>query len=84
MDWQDARQNWNQEKAKVHARWAALTDEDLENVGGDRQKLVDCLVRRTGCRREDAERQVSEFEQESRERDNGQYGPATIGGPPIG
>jgi uncharacterized protein YjbJ (UPF0337 family) len=75
MDWKIATQNWDQEKAKVRARWAALTDEDLKKVGGDRQKLVECLADQTGCSRQDAERQVSEFERESRDSmsKSGQY-----------
>jgi uncharacterized protein YjbJ (UPF0337 family) len=71
-----SRENWDQQKAQVRERWPELTDSDLSQVGGDRQKLIERLER-AGCSRQDAEEQVRAFE--SAGHDSKATNPVAIG-----
>jgi uncharacterized protein YjbJ (UPF0337 family) len=52
---------WNQLKGKVREKWAQLTDDDFDAIGGRKDQLVGRIQERYGLAREDAERQVSDF-----------------------
>lgn len=53
---------WKQLAGKVRARWGDLTDDDLTVAEGNRQYLSGKIQERYGITREEAERQVKEFE----------------------
>jgi len=53
--------NWKQIKGEVKNRWGELTDDDLTEVEGDRDKLVGKVQERYGITKEQAERQVDEM-----------------------
>ena len=53
--------NWKQVKGEVKNRWGELTDDDLTEVEGDRDKLVGKVQERYGITKEEAERQVDEM-----------------------
>lgn len=55
--------NWPETKPQVLARWTKLTDEDLQRIDGDHDELIDALAERYGWAKEQAERQVKEFEE---------------------
>ena len=50
-------------KPQVLARWTKLNDEDLRRINGDHDELIDTLAERYGWAKEQAERQVKEFEE---------------------
>ena len=52
---------WEQLKGKVRTKWAKLTDDDVEKVGGKKDQLVGRLRERYGYGKEDAEREVDDF-----------------------
>ena len=52
---------WEQLKGKVRTKWAKLTDDDVEQVGGKKDQLVGRLRERYGYGKEDAEREVDDF-----------------------
>jgi uncharacterized protein YjbJ (UPF0337 family) len=54
--------DWNQLKGKVKEAWGKLTDQDLEVIEGKRDQLVGLIQKNYGIAREEAERQVQEFE----------------------
>ena len=62
MNWEQAKGAWNQLKAQVKAKWSRLTDNDLEIIGGKRDQLVSKLQERYGVPREEAERQVNQWD----------------------
>lgn len=62
MNWQQVKGNWNQAKGHVKSRWGELTDDDLTRIEGERDKLVGIIQERYGVAKEEAERQVDEFD----------------------
>lgn len=62
MNWDQIRGNWNQAKGRAKQQWGKLTDDDLTRVEGHRDELVGRLQERYGIAKEEAERQVSDWE----------------------
>lgn len=54
--------NWNQVKGKVKEQWGKLTDDDLDVIAGKRDQLYGRIQERHGLARDEAEREVKEFE----------------------
>lgn len=54
--------NWKQFKGKVQEQWGKLTDDDLDVVEGKREQLVGRLQERYGQSKDEAEKQVSDWE----------------------
>ena len=52
---------WRQLKGEVKSQWGKLTDDDLDRVEGDAEKLIGRVQERYGYARHDAEREVREF-----------------------
>ncbi len=61
---------WKQAKGQVREWWGRLTDDDVERIAGQKDKLLGALQERYGYTRERAEqevqRRVSEYEMEHR------------------
>ena len=55
------RGKWNQLKGEVKSQWGKLTDDDLDRVEGDTDKLIGRLQERYGYAREQAQREVDDF-----------------------
>jgi uncharacterized protein YjbJ (UPF0337 family) len=53
---------WKQMKGNIRKRFGKLTDDDIEQIGGERDKLVGKIQERYGDSREEAERHLDEFE----------------------
>ncbi len=53
---------WKQVEGSVRKQWGKLTDDDLTQIQGDRDKLVGKIQERYGKSREEAEREVERFE----------------------
>lgn len=49
---------WKQMKGNVRDWWGKLTDDDMERIGGKKDKLVGALQERYGYTRERAEEEV--------------------------
>lgn len=49
---------WKQLKGEVRARWGRLTDDELDQAGGNAEKLVGLIQERYGIAREEAEREL--------------------------
>jgi uncharacterized protein YjbJ (UPF0337 family) len=63
---------WKQLGGQIKKQWGKLTDDDLKVVEGNAQMLAGRLQERYGIAREEAERQVSEFQRDldaSRKKD---------------
>lgn len=59
--WQGAKENWNDFTSEVAARWDRLTEDDIDEVGGDRDELVEEIQETYSVTREEAEAQVDEW-----------------------
>lgn len=64
MNWEQVRGNWTQFKGKAKQRWADLTDDDLGKIEGHRDELVGKIQERYGIAKEEADKQVSDWERE--------------------
>jgi uncharacterized protein YjbJ (UPF0337 family) len=54
--------NWKQMKGKVKEHWGKLTDDDLDVIAGKRDQLLGRIQERHGIARDEAEREVQNFE----------------------
>lgn len=54
--------NWKQLKGKVKEQWGKLTDDELDVIEGRREQLAGRIQERYGLAREEAERQVHDWE----------------------
>jgi uncharacterized protein YjbJ (UPF0337 family) len=52
---------WNQLKGQVRSSWGKLTDDDVEVVEGDRDRLIGRIQERYGMAKEEARRQVDDW-----------------------
>jgi uncharacterized protein YjbJ (UPF0337 family) len=53
---------WKQLKGKVKEQWGKLTDDDLDIISGRREQLLGRIQQRHGLAKDEAERQVRDFE----------------------
>jgi len=58
MNWDIFAGRWNQLKGDLRSQWGKLTDSDLENAAGKKDKLVGILQERYGLVKDEAERQL--------------------------
>ncbi len=61
MNWDIVEGNWKQLKGSVKEQWGKLTDDDLDEAAGQRDKLAGKLQERYGWAKNDAERQVDDY-----------------------
>ncbi len=62
MNWDTIQGNWRQYKGEAQKQWGKLTGDDLDVVGGEKEKLYGKIQERYGVARDEAEEQVKEFE----------------------
>lgn len=62
MKWDQAQGNWQELKGKVKEQWGRLTNDELDVINGRREQLAGSIQRLYGITREEAERQISDFE----------------------
>jgi uncharacterized protein YjbJ (UPF0337 family) len=60
MNWDQVKGEWKQLKGSMREQWAKLTDDDLESVAGDRDKLVGKIQERYGYEKERAHKFIDE------------------------
>ena len=61
MNWDQVQGKWKQVKGTVRERWGRLTDDDLEQIAGNREELIGRIQERYGLLKEAAEREVDQF-----------------------
>lgn len=54
--------NWKQFKGKVKEQWGKLTNDDLDVIAGKRDQLIGKIQERFGIARDEADRQVADWE----------------------
>ena len=62
MNWDQVEGKWKEFKGQVREQWGKLTDDELETIAGKRDKLAGLLQQRYGLAKEEAEKQISQFE----------------------
>jgi uncharacterized protein YjbJ (UPF0337 family) len=61
MNWDQVEGQWKQVKGKLKEKWGKLTDDDLEVMASNRDKLVGKLQERYGLAKERAQTSIDEF-----------------------
>lgn len=62
MNWDQVKGNWKEFKGRIREQWGDLTDDDVERMAGERDQLIGRIQQRYGCTREEADRQVRDWE----------------------
>lgn len=66
MNWDQIAGKWTEMKGALRERWGDITDNELEQLRGKRDKLAGLIQQKYGVAKEEAEKQISEFEQSCR------------------
>jgi uncharacterized protein YjbJ (UPF0337 family) len=61
---------WKQMKGALKSRWGKLTDDDLEVIEGQKDQLVGKVQERYGIAKDEAQKQVDEWNRVNRETEN--------------
>lgn len=61
MNWDQIQGSWKQITGEVKAQWGQLTDDDVNEAAGDREKLEGKIQERYGDDKETARRKVDEW-----------------------
>lgn len=67
MNWDTVAGNWKQMKGTVKEKWGKLTDDEFDMIAGKRDQLVGKIQERYGYTRDEAEREVSDWERNQRD-----------------
>jgi uncharacterized protein YjbJ (UPF0337 family) len=62
MNWDRIEGNWKQLKGKAKEQWGKLADDQFDIIAGKRDQLVGAIQKAYGIARDEAERQVKEWE----------------------
>lgn len=78
MNWDQVEGKWKQMKGSVKTRWGKLTDDDIDVISGQRDKLVGSIQERYGIHKDEATRQVDDWnnslaEENKAEKDSERY-----------
>ena len=52
---------WKQMKGDVQKKWGKLTDDDIDRIEGNREKMVGSLQERYGYKKEQAEKELDAY-----------------------
>jgi len=61
MNWDLIEGKWKEIKGQVRSKWAKLTDDDVEAVGGKKDELIGRVQQRYGMHRDAAEAEVDSW-----------------------
>ena len=61
MNWDQIEGQWKQVKGQMRDKWGKLTDDDLDLIAGNKDKLLVRLQSRYGQKKDEAERDVDSF-----------------------
>jgi uncharacterized protein YjbJ (UPF0337 family) len=62
MNWDTVKGDWKKFRGKVRESWGKLTDDQLDVIAGKRDQLIGAIQKGYGIARDEAERQVQQFE----------------------
>ncbi|MEC7703469.1 MAG: CsbD family protein [Pseudomonadota bacterium] len=54
--------NWKQFKGEAKKKWGKLTNDDLDQLDGDREKLLGLIQENYGHTREEAAKEIDEWQ----------------------
>jgi len=64
MNWDIIEGKWKQASGMAKTKWGKLTDDDLKAVAGKKDQLIGKLQERYGLAKDQAEKQLADFERD--------------------
>lgn len=61
MNWDQVQGKWKEMKGNVRSKWGELSDDEVDEVGGDREALEGKIQQKYGRTKEEARREVDDF-----------------------
>ena len=61
MNGDTLKDQWRQRKGSIQKKWGEITDDDMTQIDGEREKLVGKLQERYGYAREKAESELDAY-----------------------
>ena len=61
MNWDIVEGKWGQLKGSIKEQWGKLTDDELTEIAGNRDKVAGKLQERYGWTKEEADDKLNEF-----------------------
>ncbi|MCC5972979.1 MAG: CsbD family protein [Rubellimicrobium sp.] len=61
MNWDIVKGKWKQAMGSAKSKWGELTDDELQQIDGERERLVGKVQEKYGLAKDDAEKQVDEW-----------------------
>jgi uncharacterized protein YjbJ (UPF0337 family) len=61
MNWDDVAGKWKQFTGSVKQEWGKFTDDDIDYIGGTRDRLIGRLQEKYGFSKEEAERRADRW-----------------------
>ena len=61
MNWDQIEGSWKQLSGNIKAKWGELTDDDLDEAGGNREILEGKIQEKYGKSKEEARDAIDEF-----------------------
>lgn len=61
MNWDIVKGKWKQMSGSAKEKWGELTDDDLQQIDGQRDQLVGKVQEKYGVAKDEAERQVDDW-----------------------
>jgi uncharacterized protein YjbJ (UPF0337 family) len=61
MNWDRIEGEWKNFKGKVREKWGKLTDSDVDDIGGKKDRLVGRLQERYGTAKDKIEAEIDEW-----------------------
>jgi uncharacterized protein YjbJ (UPF0337 family) len=61
MNWDLIEGQWKELKGQARSKWAKLTDDDVEAIGGKKDELIGRVQQRYGLKRDAAEAEVDSW-----------------------
>jgi len=62
MNWDRIEGSWKQLKGHAQEKWGRLTEDDLDRIAGKRDQLMGRIQESYGVAKDEAEKQVRDFE----------------------
>jgi uncharacterized protein YjbJ (UPF0337 family) len=73
MNWDRIEGNWKQFKGQVKEQWGKFTDDELDVVAGKRDQFLGKLQEKYGITKDEAQRQLLEFEKNCKDVSSGRH-----------
>jgi len=61
VNWDEIKGKWHQFQGSIRAKWGELTDDEIAEMDGNREKMVGKIQEKYGVAKDEAEKQVDEW-----------------------